>query len=86
MNVRKLSKIAIKKGAVQKLTELSPLIKLLKRRKINIVLEIGTFKGGTLYMLCKIARPNAMLISIDLPGGPFGGGYQKKILKNLRII
>lgn len=39
------------------------------------VLEIGTHRGGTLYFWARLARPDAMLISIDLPGGKFGGGY-----------
>lgn len=39
------------------------------------VLEIGTHRGGTLYLWARLARPDATLISIDLPGGKFGGGY-----------
>ncbi|MEM9021593.1 MAG: class I SAM-dependent methyltransferase [Planctomycetota bacterium] len=39
------------------------------------VLEIGTAKGGTLYLWCQAAADDATLISIDLPGGKFGGGY-----------
>lgn len=39
------------------------------------VLEIGTAKGGTLYLWCQAAAPNATLVSVDLPGGKFGGGY-----------
>jgi len=41
MNSRKLASIAIKKGAAQKITELSPLINLLKKRKLGTVVEIG---------------------------------------------
>ena len=46
-------------------------------RKLNpqTVLEIGTHRGGTLYLWARLARPDAILISIDLPGGKFGGGY-----------
>lgn len=38
-------------------------------------LEIGTGRGGTLYLIAQIARPDATLISIDVPHGPprFGG-------------
>lgn len=39
------------------------------------VLEVGTAHGGNLFLLTKIARDNAKVISIDLPGGDFGGGY-----------
>ena len=43
--------------------------------KPQSILEIGTFRGGTLFALCKLAHPRATIISVDLPGGPFGGGY-----------
>jgi predicted O-methyltransferase YrrM len=38
-------------------------------------LEIGTYRGGTLYLLCAFSTPNAKIISLDLPRGQFGGGY-----------
>lgn len=39
------------------------------------MLEIGTAKGGTLFLLTRVAARDALLVSVDLPGGPFGGGY-----------
>ena len=39
------------------------------------VIEIGTALGGTLYLWTQAAAADALVISIDLPGGPFGGGY-----------
>jgi predicted O-methyltransferase YrrM len=39
------------------------------------VLEIGTCSGGTLFLLCRLAQRDAEIISVDLPRGPFGGGY-----------
>ena len=84
MNARKLAKKAVKKGAVQKVSELSPLIRILKRRKLRTIVEIGTQKGGTLYAWCTVAEPNAVIFSIDLPGGPFGGGYSLKEMKRFR--
>jgi predicted O-methyltransferase YrrM len=39
------------------------------------VMEIGTANGGTLFAHCKLAKDNATIISVDLPGGKFGGGY-----------
>jgi predicted O-methyltransferase YrrM len=41
----------------------------------NNVLEIGTARGGTLLLLSRAAAPDAALVSIDLPGGMYGGGY-----------
>jgi len=52
-------------------------MKILEKRRPKTVLEIGTANGGTLYLWTKVASPDAILISIDLPGGPFGGGYPK---------
>jgi predicted O-methyltransferase YrrM len=39
------------------------------------VLEIGTARGGTLYLWAQAAAPDATIVSVDLPGGPFGGAY-----------
>jgi cephalosporin hydroxylase len=41
----------------------------------KVVVEIGTANGGTLFMACRLAAKDALIISIDLPGGAFGGGY-----------
>lgn len=48
-------------------------------RKLNPknVLEIGTFRGGTLYLWTRLAQPDATIVSVDLPGGKFGGGYSR---------
>ena len=55
--------------------ELVRLMKDVRRLNPQTVLEIGTHRGGTLYLWARLARPDAILISIDLPGGKFGGGY-----------
>lgn len=39
------------------------------------VLEVGTAEGGTLYLWIQAATADATIISVDLPGGRFGGGY-----------
>lgn len=56
-------------------SEFKQLFELLEKRKIKNFLEIGTATGGTLFLFSKIADPTAKIISIDLPGGYFGGGY-----------
>jgi predicted O-methyltransferase YrrM len=68
-----LARGAQRRGALQKLRELAPLIALLRRRAPRVVVEIGTATGGTFYAWCRVAEPDAVLVSIDLPGGPFGG-------------
>lgn len=39
------------------------------------VLEIGTAKGGALYLWLQAADEKATVVSVDLPHGEFGGGY-----------
>jgi predicted O-methyltransferase YrrM len=41
------------------------------------VLEIGTLQGGTLCILARLSAPRATIISVDLPGGKFGGGHSR---------
>jgi predicted O-methyltransferase YrrM len=45
--------------------------------KPQFVLEIGTAGGGSLFLLSQGASEDALVISVDLPYGQFGGGYQK---------
>lgn len=45
------------------------------RLKPKYLLEIGTCFGGTLFVLSRLAAQGATIISVDLPGGKFGGGY-----------
>lgn len=39
------------------------------------MLEIGTARGGSLYLWTQACADDAMILSVDLPGGEFGGGY-----------
>ncbi|MBA7660164.1 hypothetical protein ES703_68163 [subsurface metagenome] len=55
--------------------EIYKLLKTINLIKPKIVLEIGTASGGTLFLFSRVADPEATIISIDLPGGTFGGGY-----------
>jgi len=55
--------------------EISKLLEILNELEPKLTLEIGTAGGGTLFLLSRIADPEATIISVDLPGGAFGGGY-----------
>jgi predicted O-methyltransferase YrrM len=66
---------AKRRGAKQKLREFALLVRLVRKRRPRVVVEIGTMRGGTLWAWCQIASRDALLVSIDLPGGDFGGGY-----------
>ncbi len=55
--------------------EILELLRILSETKPKVVIEIGTAQGGTLFLFCRVASQDATIISIDLPGGSFGGGY-----------
>jgi predicted O-methyltransferase YrrM len=47
----------------------------IEKLKPEVTMEIGTANGGTLFMTSRLADEKSLLISLDLPGGAFGGGY-----------
>jgi len=55
--------------------EFVELLKIFQELNPKYILEIGTASGGSLFCFCKLAKNDATIISIDLPEGPFGGGY-----------
>lgn len=55
--------------------EILGLLEILKEKKPKVAIEIGTANGGTLFLFCRVAYKDATIVSIDLPGGRFGGGY-----------
>lgn len=60
---------------IQNRSELIGLLERVAAKRPNIVLEIGTAKGGTLVALSRVVDPGARIISLDLPCGMYGGGY-----------
>ena len=54
-------------GAVQRTWELQSLIGLVRRLRPMTVVEIGTYKGGTLSCWFDAGDPRAHIVSIDLP-------------------
>ena len=41
-------------------------------------------EGGTLWAWCKLAEPDATVVSVDLPGGAYGGGYDDDAVRRFR--
>jgi predicted O-methyltransferase YrrM len=56
-------------------SEINQLAALIQQRRPRTVVEIGTANGGTLFLWCQVAHPEATIVSLDLPGGMHGGGY-----------
>jgi predicted O-methyltransferase YrrM len=60
---------------IQDPDEIAELVQRVKSLTPRFLLEIGTYLGGTLKLWCEAAADDATIISIDLPGGEYGGGY-----------
>lgn len=60
----------------QSILEINSLYEMVMKLGPKNVLEIGTGSGGTLYLWVQAAQRGARIVSIDLPGGEFGGGYR----------
>lgn len=80
----KFAEIAVFRRAGQKIAELASLIATLQTRRPRAVVEIGTDRGGTFWLWCQLAAPNAVLVSIDMPGGDYGVGYTSEDAQRFR--
>jgi predicted O-methyltransferase YrrM len=56
-------------------SEILQLLKIIQLEPPKYILEIGTSNGGTLFLFSRVAAEDGCIISIDLPLGPYGGGY-----------
>jgi len=54
-------------------SEITSLAKVVEELEPKVVVEIGTARGGTLFLWSRLARPDASIISIDLPWEVRGG-------------
>jgi predicted O-methyltransferase YrrM len=60
---------------IQVRSEILRLVTIVCNKQPKTILEIGTATGGTLFLFARNAPADCQIISIDLPDGPFGGGY-----------
>jgi predicted O-methyltransferase YrrM len=74
----------IKPTPTQKRDEILGLLELLETERPRTVLELGTFHGGTLFLFSRVAVEDAVLVTVDLPAGLFGGGYPRSWARFLR--
>ena len=58
--------------------ELLEMVRVIERRQPRVIVEIGTRSGGTLFAWVRASRAAELVISIDLPDGRFGGGYDRR--------
>ncbi len=56
-------------------SEIAQVLKILEKEKPKYIMEIGTGNGGNLLLFSRVASDDAKIISLDLRGGEFGGGY-----------
>lgn len=70
-----IADLARENHALQRRDELAQLVDIVREAKPKVVLEIGTFRGGTMAAWCQCATDDALLIGVDLPNGEFGGGW-----------
>lgn len=61
-------------AAIQNRYELRAFLEIVRDKKPQVILEIGTARGGVLYGLSQLANDHALLVSIDLPHARNGGG------------
>jgi predicted O-methyltransferase YrrM len=59
---------------VQQREEFLGALRVVANARPRYIVEVGTSMGGTLLLWTRIAHPEATIITIDLPGGDFGGG------------
>ena len=57
--------------------EIRGFLELIQSRPRQRILEIGTSKGGTLYLFCRVATPDATIVTVDLPGAFLRGHYPR---------
>jgi cephalosporin hydroxylase len=62
--------------AVQQVpSEIREFADLVAELKPRTTLEIGTSRGGSLFILCRLTAPDGTIVSVDMPGAGYGEAY-----------
>jgi cephalosporin hydroxylase len=80
------ARVIADRECLQRKWELMAMMALVKRQKPRLVVEIGTYRGGTLRCWSAVTAAGTHFISIDLPGGDFGGGYSSDDAERFRTM
>jgi cephalosporin hydroxylase len=75
---------ALRRRAQQKPSEFAALAERVRRLRPQTVVEIGTDSGGTFWAWSRLATPDALLVSVDLPEGRFSSGEPVGDVSRLR--
>jgi len=62
-------------ASLQVKSEIAHLLEIVRAFKPKTMMEIGTARGGSLFLFSRVLPENSFILSLDLPGGSFGGGY-----------
>lgn len=66
--------------------EIREMASLISSVKPKVIVEIGTYKGGTLFIWTRTNAQAELIVSIDLPGGQYGGGYDARREKLYKVF
>ncbi|MBL7849464.1 MAG: class I SAM-dependent methyltransferase [Cyclobacteriaceae bacterium] len=72
--------------AEQDPVEIREMAKLVHSIMPKVIVEIGTYKGGTLFIWTRTNPQAELIVSVDLPGGQYGGGYDSSREKLYRLF
>jgi cephalosporin hydroxylase len=72
--LRLAEEVIATRQCLQRKWELMGLMALVRRLRPAVVVEIGTYRGGTLRCWAAMCPESTAFVSVDLPGGSFGGG------------
>jgi predicted O-methyltransferase YrrM len=73
-------------GAVQRTWELQSLLGVVQRHGPRVVVEIGTYLGGTLSCWAAVSREDALIISVDMPEKVMGLAEPQGRAENIALI